>query len=208
MLSKRYCNKDKQQRLLNEWQAMTPTVSMSDNPDKSKGSVFQDFVTRSMETQRQLEQKYQGDRPLKDRLSEAIDLPAVEELLRDLPAITVNSILQRVPGKLSTSASTAREVYTNWALSLDHQGDTSAYYGLGNRYGDETKSPPKNFKKGGRSMERARGRWPRPIWMRVIEGCFVYRRDHLANEHHSKNDVTRSINKLKAKHPAYMCDLY
>lgn len=48
-------------RLLNEWQDMELTVSMSDNPEKSEVTVFQEFVTKVMEIQRQLGTENRGD---------------------------------------------------------------------------------------------------------------------------------------------------
>lgn len=36
--------------------------------------------------------------------------------------------------------------------------------------------------------------------MQGIQGCFVCTKDHIENEHHPHDDVTRAIKQLKAKH--------
>lgn len=48
LLRSRYCNKGKNQRLLNEWEAMKLITWMHENPYKSELIVLQDLVSRAM----------------------------------------------------------------------------------------------------------------------------------------------------------------
>lgn len=79
LLRRRYNNRDKKYRLLNEWKGMSLTRAMKDGPNGSEVGVFQTFVVRMLSIQAQLTSSYQGDRYLKDWFQEKIDLPSVED---------------------------------------------------------------------------------------------------------------------------------
>lgn len=204
LLRRRYNNKEKQSRLLNEWQQMKLTKAMRDKPEQSEIDVFQSFATRAMEIQRQLGEEYQGDRYLRDRLQEAVDIPSIRDFLKDRPARTSQNLINRVANRLSDRPKTAGAVYANWTIGAIDSEDDDAYYGLGQRYGGDAKRQVKSFVKKGTGGynrgENSRIR-KRPKWMRGVKGCFVCRRDHMANQHHSRDEVTRAINKLKQKLP-------
>lgn len=186
---------------MNEWQKMKLTRAMKDNPEKSEVVVFEEITARDMDLQRQLGRDYQGDRYLRDKLHEAIDIAIIKDFLKDRPASSTQNLINGVAGRLSDLPRSAGAVYANWAITPHYDDDERAYYGLGQKYGGSSTRPVKSFVKiTSGNLRKRDGRRGRPKWMNGIEGCFVCRKDHLSNQHHSRDDVTKAIIKLKARY--------
>lgn len=110
---KRYNNREKKYRLLNESQEMQLTRAMRDDPAASEMYVFQTFVARAMAIQEQLSNSYQVDRYLPDRLQESNDIPAIQNFLKDQPARCSLDILTLLANTLSDRPKTAGSVLEN-----------------------------------------------------------------------------------------------
>lgn len=209
MLRRRYNNREKKYRLLSEWQEMRLSRAMKDDPTASEMGVFQTFVARMMAIQGQLTSSYKGDRYLRDRLQEAIDIPAVQDFLKDRPSKDSQELINRVGNKLSSRPKTAGAVFANWAIPRGQGAESTVMYTLGQNYGGGAKRPIKsfiknrpNFRASNRNNNKAFQRRGRPSWMQGIKGCFVCKGDHRASERHSKEEVTKAINTLKSRQPA------
>lgn len=204
LLRSRYNNEEKQNRLLMEWQGMRLSRSMQDNPGSSEMEVFQIFAARAMAIQGQLNDGYKGDRYLRDRLQGAIDIPAIKEFLKDRPADTSQQLINRVATHLSGRPRTAGAINANWGMVMDQSEEGDVMYTLGQQYGGGAKRPIKSFVKRGRKTHGREGGRPRrrqPDWMKGIRGYFVCKGDHRANDRHSRDEVTKAINKIKSKQP-------
>lgn len=82
----------------------------------------------------QLDDLYKGDRYLKDRLSEAIDIPAIKRFFNDCPPRFTQPLIKRVATQLSDRKKTAGTAYANWELDPDEETQQSYYmYPLGQR---------------------------------------------------------------------------
>lgn len=79
-------------------------------------------------------------------------------------------------------------------------------YNLGQNYGGDAIRPLRRFcNKGGRGRQcrRSNGgqRRPQPKWMQGIKFFFKCGKEHRANDHHTRGEVTEAIQCLKARHP-------
>lgn len=158
-----------------------------------------------MSIQGQLPTGYQGDRYLRDRLQEAIDIPSIQDFLKDRPARTSQNLINRVANKLSDRPKTAGSVSANWAAANGKGEDSAVLYSSSQKYGGNAVRPMKTFVKNkafNKQGSNAHRRYGRPRWIRGIKGCFVCKGDHRANEHHSREEVTKAVNRLKARQPA------
>ena len=190
-----YNSDDKKSRILSKWQSMTLSKAMSNAPEESEVTVFRQFVSKLMSLQHQLDPTYHSDNFLRDRLLTAVDIPAIQATLRDRMPRTSQQAVNRVANQLCDQS---RSAGSNSACFIDEK--SSANYTLGRSYGGdakrETKKPWHNNKNPGGGKRRLC-----PAWMRGVKGCFVCGEDHNANTRHSKDEVTKAVNKLKAEHP-------
>lgn len=170
-----------------------------------------------MYIQVQLSKSYQGDLYLRDRLQEAIYIPHIPDFFKDRPERSTQDLINRVGNKLSHRSKPSGDVFVNWALRDESDSENMALYGLGHKYGGSALRPTKSFiknkaKRGGingRGAMNGRPRsYSRPRWIRGVKVCFVCKTDHRANEHHSREEFTAEINKLKSKLPtAFLTEL-
>lgn len=100
-LRKWYGSKEKQTRLLREWNMMKLTEAMSTEPGKSELDVFKSFVDRMMELKQQLHSSYHGDRQLRDRIMKSVDISKIQDALTDRPPRTTQQLIERIATKLS-----------------------------------------------------------------------------------------------------------
>lgn len=82
VLRANYYYRDNQGRLLSEWQNMFLTKAMYDRPNVSDVTIFTSFVVRAMYVQRKLDGGCQGDKYLKERLREAVDITRIQASLK------------------------------------------------------------------------------------------------------------------------------
>lgn len=78
-----YNSSEMQAKLLTEWKTMSLTQSMQRDPNSSEAAVFRTFVARLMGIKKQLEVPYHGDIYSSDRLLTVVDVPEIQESLRD-----------------------------------------------------------------------------------------------------------------------------
>lgn len=97
-----YNSADKQGRLLTEWHGMSLTWSMEDRPDESQKTGFRSFAAHLVSLQNKLEKGYHTDRYLRDRLMSAVDIPEMQNALRDGVTPTSHPIINRVANRMST----------------------------------------------------------------------------------------------------------
>lgn len=198
---------------------MRLSESLAEDPKKSEMEMFKAILDRTMAIQQQLHSSYHGDRQLRDRLMNGVNLPSIQDALTDRQPRTAHQINKLLANKLShkkgtESTSVALLTSNETPNNGDAKGD-QAFYRLGQRYGGEAKSrmthygpkakfvgkrhetyPSNNYR------QQQRQRRPIPWWMRGVKGCFVCRKpDHNANERHSRDEVSTVIKNLKMKHP-------
>lgn len=224
-----YNSNDKQARLLAEWQSLSLSSALEERPHDAEVTVFRAFVDRLMSLQNQLHPDYNTDRQLRDRLVNAVDIPRIQDSLRDRTPRTAQQLINRVANRLSTKKHSAGGNAAHLATENDRrdmEDEKEANYTLGQEYGGEAernvKLPgssrrgtrialPKTQQEHGvrRPTEHTHGhgrgnrdrRVVKSNWMRGVRGCFVCGRSHRANEHHPRDEVTAAINRLKARHP-------
>lgn len=102
LLREWYNSPDKQSRLLAEWQTQKLTDSMATAPNDAEVTVFRRFVSSMMSLQEQLHRDYRTDRQLRDRLLNAVDIPHIQDSLRDRATRTAQQLINRVATRLST----------------------------------------------------------------------------------------------------------
>lgn len=147
-----------------------------------------------MAIQVQLYEGYKGDKYLRDRLDEAIDIPTLKCYLKDRPARSSQQLINWVAKKLSDRPRTEGSAYASG--STDHQADEGreeCHYGLytlGQRYGGGAKKHTNSFVwRPGNGRTNPHGNnfsrtWP--SWMKDSKSCFVCRKPHMVNAHHSR----------------------
>lgn len=107
----RWCNsKDKQFRLLAEWHEMSLTLAMEKSPDEVEVAVFPTSVSRLMSLPHHLHTEYHSDRQLRDRLLNAVHIPAVRDSLRERTPCTAHQLINRVGNRLLTERKTAGSI--------------------------------------------------------------------------------------------------
>lgn len=99
-----YNSEDKQGRQLTEWHNMSLTKTMEDRPGESQMSLFRSFAARLMSLQHQLQKDYHTDKYLRDRLMSAVEIPDIQNTLRDRTPRTSHQLINRVENLLSTRA--------------------------------------------------------------------------------------------------------
>lgn len=102
-----YGSKEKQARLLKDWNRMRLTESMTKEPENSELDVFKSHVDQIMDLQKQLHSSYHGERKLKDRIMNSMEIPRIQEILTDRPPRSTQQLIERVTTKLSHKPKTA-----------------------------------------------------------------------------------------------------
>ena len=87
--------------LLRYWQEMRPSNAMGEEPNSSEVNVFREFVAKVMRVHDQLDSTYHGDRMLRDQLMTSIDIPVVQDSLKDKVPRTSQQLINRVENRLS-----------------------------------------------------------------------------------------------------------
>lgn len=105
---------------------------MQDNPNASEVSIFQKFVNRALAIQGQLDDVHKGDRYLRDRFNEAINIPEIKGFLKDSPVRSSQPMINRVVTQLSDQTKTAGSAFTT-ALQQPYPDETEGEdkYSLG-----------------------------------------------------------------------------
>lgn len=134
---------------------MRLTRSMSEKQEESETTVFRECFSRAMEIQEQLDDGYQGDRYLRDRLKEAVDIPEIQSFLKERPARKAQQLINRVANRLSDRPRTAGAVYASWDIQKDHKTGDVVLYSLGKQYHGGARRVHRGFGMCGR-----RGRQP------------------------------------------------
>lgn len=78
-----YNSEENRYRILTEWQSMLLSKAMADILADSETSVFRTFVAKLMSIQNRLDNPYYTDGFPRDRLITAVDLFAIQTILRD-----------------------------------------------------------------------------------------------------------------------------
>ena len=210
---------DKESRILAEWHSLSLTTAIREKPEESEVTIFRSFVDKLMSLQYQLHEDYHTDRYLRDRLMTAVDIPSINESLKDRVPRNAQQLVNRVANRLSgrkNSSSSTDQGYIAQGMNHDKMGDMKdeAMYSIGQSYGGEAKRPvkryggrsnqgqyqqPNTYRKhqGNSSYQQNRNRRFSSNWLRGIKGCFVCRKDPFAREKHSREEITAAIEKLK-----------
>lgn len=204
-----YNSREKQMRLLREWQGMRLSTAMESEPKASEVEVYRAFVAKVMRIQKQLDKTYHGDQLLRDQLLMSIDVPSIQDSLKDKVPRSAQQLINRVANRLSDkphSAGTPSAYFSS--RDPNRRPDRSeSCYTLGQNYGGEAKRYVKMYGKirrgrGGRgtNMRDHSKRRNFPSWLRGVKGCMVCgKEDHIANQRHSEDEVREAIRKLKKK---------
>lgn len=110
LLGSRYNSKDKQRRLLPEWQSMSLSSAMEKKPEESEVSLFRTFVSNLMSLHNQLYLEYHSDLHLRDRLFNAVNPPSIKDSIKYRTPRTAHQPINRVSNRLSINPRTARSV--------------------------------------------------------------------------------------------------
>lgn len=221
-LRKWYGSKEKQTRLLREWNLMKLTEAMSLEPEKSELDVFKSFVDKMMALQQQLHSSYHGDRQLRDRIMNSVDIARIQDALTDRPPRTTQQLIERIATKLSHRPKTAGASSAYMSHEAPdrnrYDGEDQAMYTLGQRYHGDATRRLKHYgpKRGGRYRREDGGNkhagrklnWKKrgpPWWLKGVKGCLVcHEEGHMAAEKHSREEVSAAIKRLKLKNSAAM----
>lgn len=119
----------------------------------------------------------------------------------------LNRIANRLSERPKTAGATSVHLST---LDTDVNCDEStsdAHYTIGQQYGGDAQSRVKSFGQNRGRPHRGHNSGVRPTqriipqWLRGVRGCFVCGKDHLVRHRHPCDEITRAIDKLKAKAP-------
>lgn len=172
-----------------------------------------------MSLQHELHPDYHTDRRLRDRLLNAVDIPTIQDALRDRTPRISQQLINRVANRLSTQKRTAGMTAAHLAEDAhdwDDSDDDMALYSLGQKYGGDAKRHLKSYvprrqncgQRQGSQSTRPHGNHGRPqlrlssVWMRGVKGCLVCGQSQREKVRHTRDEVTAAINKLKEKLPS------
>ena len=96
-----YNSEDKRAIIMNKWQSITLTQTMTESPEETEVSIFRKFVATLTTLQKQLEVTYHADRFLRDRLLKAVDIASIQTTLRDRMPETSHDAVNRIANQLS-----------------------------------------------------------------------------------------------------------
>ena len=190
-----YTSEEQRHRLLSEWQYIRFTEVMNENPDKSEMEVFRKLADRLTNLQRQLDKSYHADHLLRDQLIIAVDLPLIKRSLRERVPRTAQEAIPRVATFLSKEKGSAGAYF-----NFEEHGIDDALYSLGNKFGGEAKKSLKGRGKRGRQASRKLS----SKWLAGIKGCWVCGQGHLARFKHTREEVSKALDRLREKHPSAM----
>lgn len=112
---------------------MKLTSSMLEIPEDSEVEVLRRFVARIMSLKKQLDSSYHGDRYLRNRLLNAVDIPHIQEALREKMQRYSQQAVNRIENRLSNKPRTAGSVAINYTADIDPgaSDEDEAIYTLG-----------------------------------------------------------------------------
>jgi hypothetical protein len=158
---------------------------MAKYPEKSQVEVFKMVYRTLSRTQRKLHKYYHSDRFLRYQLSISANLPQLERSFKEKAAQTTQESAQRIAALLSSDTGS----------SGSQRGYSAEYeineinYGLGSRFEGDTRKRFLSKGKGNRNS------WKGPR----KRGCWVCEKDHFAREHHSKEEISAALQKMKSE---------
>lgn len=195
---------------------MSLTNDIMRSHNLSKVTVFREFVSRILNVQKHIDTPYQGDRFLREKLLEAVNIPRIKDTLKDRMPIKSHKLIKRVPNRLIDKPKTSGCTLACFKYDVDEEHgevDGKAISAFGQRYGSDEKRRVKPFE------PSERGRWkPRFIsaldsryqsgrlrdqrrlkshLMQGIKGCFVCGQEDRADDKHYRDEVTVAMRKLK-----------
>ena len=143
LLKKWYNSREKQTRLLSDWQGMRLSAAMELDPNASEISVYRNFVAKVMSTQKQLDASYHGDQYLRDQLMTSIDIPSVQDSLKDRVPRAAQQLINRVANRLSdkpnSAGTTSAYLISKGRTPYASPSTDGIYYTLGQEYWGESK---------------------------------------------------------------------
>lgn len=122
-----------QARWVPQWQGMNHSHPMEEKPKGSEIAVFRNFVAKVMSLYNQLHPDYHTDCQRRDRLLDAVDLPAIENSLRDRTPRICQQLINRVANRMSSRKKTDGTTSTHVAgyhLYTSHPADDTVLYTL------------------------------------------------------------------------------
>ena len=133
--------------------------------------------------QRQLHEDYRKDRFLKDTLVLSADLPEIAKALKENPPTTAHQANQRIAALLSDTPG-QRNNY-----------ESSAFYGLGNRYMGKAERRTKGSSSG-RTHWKPRNSQRKKLAR--VKGCWVCGENHRARDFHTSEEIEKAVTQLKS----------
>lgn len=122
---------------------------MKNRSNPAEVEVFKDFVATLSNLQKQFDEDYKNGRYLRDRFLTSIDIPLIQDLLRDRIPRTAQMIIQRTVRILSHRPKSARTLVAHVVGSekdstgAEEEGITHSCYSLGQKYSDRAQRPMK-----------------------------------------------------------------
>lgn len=154
---------------------MKLSTAMRDSPNETEVAILQAFVNRAMEIKVQMDEGYKGDKNLRDRLGESLNIPDIKGYLKDRLARFSQHLINRVAIELSDRPLTAESTYTTWVPEVQDRRDyENAMYSLGKSYGGGAKNTPSPSLKGKntpQAQRRQRAEVP-ATQTGMYEGCW------------------------------------
>lgn len=110
---------------------MNLSNAMTERPDVSEVAVFHTFVSLVMSLQHQPHPEYDTYRHIRDQFHNTIDLPVLQDALRDhIPLMSqqlINRIANRLSSEMRTSATMAGHVLEDTDDASVQEGDAALY---------------------------------------------------------------------------------
>ena len=183
-----YMTPEQKNRVLISWQSTRLSIEMRENPDKSELQVFRGMITKLSKLQRQLSKEYRNDLFLRDQIVISTDVPAAQQSMRERVPKSSADATNRISTFLSSEPRSAG------AFAIRSNEDLLTMYSAENRFGGDAK---KNFKGSKKSRSISK-------WLAGHKGCFVCKKNHRARQHHSHQEVSAAIEKIKKRYPAVL----
>lgn len=185
-----YTSDQQRQRLLRKWQSIRLSKFMKETPEKSESDVFQKLSLELTQTQRQLSKHYRHDDFLRDQLIIAVDIPNIQQALRERVPSSAQEAVQRIATFLSNEPGSAGSYLSDDAM-----------ISVNGTYGGNARKTMKGsrLKNGKNNCIRLSSRW-----LAGQNGCWVCGKSHKAKERHSKEEIVEAIEKLRSRQPNAM----
>ncbi len=185
-----FISEEQKGRMLTMWQSMRLSDAMRAEPDKSELEIFRQFSYKLSQIQQQLDTPYRHDNFLRDQLMISVDIPNIQQLLKERVPRTSQQAINRVATFLSSEPTSAGSYITKSNESR------TAMYTLGQKFGGNNNynnNKHKNWKTNRNKVSSN--------WIRGVKGCFVCGQNHKARSRHPAHEVRAAIEKLKQNNP-------